>query len=77
LVGSTPSATDSPALAADAVRGWGVAFMTGLAGASNARARRWLDWKPTYPTWREGFVAEFREAQASSSGGTSSRGSVR
>jgi hypothetical protein len=29
------------------VGGWGVAFMTGLVGASNLRARQQLDWKPT------------------------------
>jgi nucleoside-diphosphate-sugar epimerase len=29
------------------VGGWGVAFMTGLVGAFNLRARQQLDWKPT------------------------------
>jgi nucleoside-diphosphate-sugar epimerase len=28
------------------VGGWGVAFMTRLAGASNRRARQQLDWRP-------------------------------
>ena len=40
------------------VGGWGVAFMTGLAGASNLRARERLDWKPTYSGWRDGLAAE-------------------
>jgi nucleoside-diphosphate-sugar epimerase len=28
-----------------------------LRGASNAKARRELGWRPRYPTWREGFAA--------------------
>jgi nucleoside-diphosphate-sugar epimerase len=40
------------------VGGWGVAYMTGLAGASNAHARQQLDWKPTYSGWRDGLVAD-------------------
>jgi nucleoside-diphosphate-sugar epimerase len=40
------------------VGGWGVAYMTGLAGASNARARQQLDWKPTYSSWRDGLAAD-------------------
>lgn len=38
--------------------GWAVAFMASLAGASNLRARRQLDWKPTYRGWRDGLAAE-------------------
>jgi nucleoside-diphosphate-sugar epimerase len=37
---------------------WGVAFMTGLAGASNARARQQLDWKPTYGSWQDGLATD-------------------
>jgi nucleoside-diphosphate-sugar epimerase len=40
------------------VGGWGVAYMTRLAGASNARAREQLDWKPTYGNWRVGLAAD-------------------
>jgi nucleoside-diphosphate-sugar epimerase len=40
------------------VGGWGVAYMTGLAGASNAHARHLLDWKPTYTSWRAGLTAD-------------------
>jgi nucleoside-diphosphate-sugar epimerase len=40
------------------VGGWGVAYMTGLAGASNLRARQQLDWKPTYSNWRDGLAAD-------------------
>jgi nucleoside-diphosphate-sugar epimerase len=40
------------------VGGWGVAYMTGLTGASNAHARQQLDWKPTYSNWRDGLAAD-------------------
>jgi nucleoside-diphosphate-sugar epimerase len=40
------------------VGGWGVAYMTGLAGAANAHARQQLDWKPTYSGWRAGLTAD-------------------
>ncbi|BCJ32837.1 dTDP-glucose 4,6-dehydratase [Actinocatenispora thailandica] len=46
------------ALARLAVGGWGVAFMTRLRGADNARARLSLDWRPRYASWRDGFAAE-------------------
>ncbi|HEX5297203.1 MAG TPA: NAD(P)-dependent oxidoreductase [Streptosporangiaceae bacterium] len=32
-----------------------VALMTEARGASNAKARRELDWTPGYPSWRDGF----------------------
>jgi nucleoside-diphosphate-sugar epimerase len=41
-----------------AAGGWGAAFMTRLRGASNARARAQLDWRPRYPDWSSGFEAE-------------------
>lgn len=40
------------------VGGWGVAYMTGLAGASNMLARHQLDWKPAYSSWRDGLAAD-------------------
>jgi nucleoside-diphosphate-sugar epimerase len=33
----------------------GASMMTQIRGASNAKARRELDWAPKYPSWREGF----------------------
>jgi 2-alkyl-3-oxoalkanoate reductase len=33
----------------------GVSMMTEVRGASNAKAKRDLGWKPLWPTWREGF----------------------
>jgi nucleoside-diphosphate-sugar epimerase len=34
----------------------GVVMMTEIRGASNAKAKRELGWKPRYPSWRQGFV---------------------
>jgi nucleoside-diphosphate-sugar epimerase len=33
----------------------GVVMMTDIRGASNAKAKRELDWTPAHPSWREGF----------------------
>jgi 2-alkyl-3-oxoalkanoate reductase len=33
----------------------GVSLMTTVRGSSNAKARRELDWKPRYASWRQGF----------------------
>lgn len=35
----------------------GVVMMTEIRGASNAKAKRELEWRPTHPSWREGFAA--------------------
>jgi nucleoside-diphosphate-sugar epimerase len=34
----------------------GAVMMTELRGASNAKAKRDLGWRPAHPTWREGFA---------------------
>jgi nucleoside-diphosphate-sugar epimerase len=34
----------------------GVAMMTEIRGASNAKAKRDLGWKPAHPSWRDGFT---------------------
>lgn len=36
-----------------------VAMMCDIRGASNAKAKRELGWEPTWPSWRQGFAAEF------------------
>ena len=36
---------------------YGVATMTRAQGASNARARRELEWAPRFASWREGFAS--------------------
>ena len=33
----------------------GVSMMTAIRGASNAKAKRMLNWQPYYATWRDGF----------------------
>ena len=58
LLGAKQPKRAPAAIARMAVGGWGVAFMTQLRGADNARARLRLDWRPQYATWREGFAAE-------------------
>jgi nucleoside-diphosphate-sugar epimerase len=35
----------------------GVQMMTELRGASNAKAKRELAWRPAHPSWRQGFAA--------------------
>jgi nucleoside-diphosphate-sugar epimerase len=35
----------------------GVVMMTELRGASNAKAKRELGWRPAHPSWREGLAA--------------------
>jgi nucleoside-diphosphate-sugar epimerase len=39
-----------------------VGLMTEGRGFSNAKARRVLGWEPGYPSWRQGFREEFRDA---------------
>ncbi len=51
-------------LARAAVGGWGVAFMTELRGADNARARLRLDWRPRHASWADGFAAELGDRAA-------------
>ena len=58
MLGAPPPRHIPAWLARPFVGGWGLAYMTGLAGASNARARAELDWKPTYGSWRDGLAAD-------------------
>lgn len=58
LLGAPVPRTVPPWLVRLAAGEWGVAFLTRLAGASNARARKELGWQPAYPSWRGGFTAE-------------------
>lgn len=64
-----PQPRRAPAfLARLAVGSWGVAFMTQLRGASNARAKRILGWQPVHPSWRAGFAAELSNAPTMAEG---------
>lgn len=58
LMGAPAPKRVSALLAGYAVGSWGVAYMTRLRGASNARAKEVLKWQPTYSSWREGFATE-------------------
>ena len=51
-----------------AVGGWGLAFLTRLRGADNARARETLNWRPRYSSWRQGFQHEFGQRFPDASG---------
>lgn len=42
----------------------GIAMMTEIQGASNARAKRELGWTLGYPTWRQGFPAAYAAVRA-------------
>ena len=44
----------------------GVALMTEIRGASNAKAKRELGWTLRFPSWRQGFRAAYGPAEASS-----------
>jgi nucleoside-diphosphate-sugar epimerase len=43
----------------------GVALMTAIRGASNAKAKRDLNWTLRYPSWRQGFGATYGSANGS------------
>jgi nucleoside-diphosphate-sugar epimerase len=36
----------------------GVTMMTDVRGASNAKAKSELDWRPAHPSWRQGLMAK-------------------
>ena len=54
-----PAPRAVPALVARfAIGDWGVAYMTRLRGADNARAIDTIGWKPRYDSWRIGLAEE-------------------
>jgi nucleoside-diphosphate-sugar epimerase len=54
----------------------GVALMTEIRGASNAKAKRQLGWTLRYPSWRQGFLAAYGPAEASSGASGAGRASL-
>jgi 2-alkyl-3-oxoalkanoate reductase len=54
----------------------GVALMTEIRGASNAKAKRELGWTLRYPSWRQGFRAAYGSAEASSGASGAGRASL-
>jgi nucleoside-diphosphate-sugar epimerase len=49
----------------------GVVMITEARGASNAKAKRELGWRPAYPSWREGFATVEGEAGVNKSNNVS------
>lgn len=58
MIGAPKPKKAPTVLARLAVGSWGVAYMTALRGADNTRARLQLDWRPGFPSWRDGFATE-------------------
>ncbi len=55
-VGGKPPRAVPEWIARFAIGEAGVSMMTRIRGASNARAKRELGWRPAYASWREGFA---------------------
>jgi nucleoside-diphosphate-sugar epimerase len=47
-----------------AAGGWGAAYLGGLRGADNTRARQVLGWRPRHRSWRAGLAHELTAARA-------------
>jgi nucleoside-diphosphate-sugar epimerase len=45
---------------------WGVAFLNGMVGATNARAKAELDWRPRYAHVQEAWTADLSSVMAPS-----------
>jgi nucleoside-diphosphate-sugar epimerase len=54
-VGAPPPLRIPAFIARLAIGTHGISLMNEIRGASNAKAKRELSWKPFYPTWRSGF----------------------
>ena len=68
LVGALKPRRLPEAIVRLAIGGWGLAFLTRLRGADNARARETLNWRPRYSSWRQGFQHEFGQPFPDASG---------
>jgi nucleoside-diphosphate-sugar epimerase len=65
LLGAKPP-LELPAWAAKPLVGdHGLAVLRDNRGASNQKAKQTLGWKPSYPSWKDGFRAEFETGAAS------------
>jgi nucleoside-diphosphate-sugar epimerase len=53
-----------PPWLARAIAGGALTLMTESRGASNAKAKRELEWTLRYPSWRQGFIAAYAETQS-------------
>jgi nucleoside-diphosphate-sugar epimerase len=52
-MGGPPPGRAPAAIARLLAGSWGLAFMTRLRGADNARAKQLLQWQPAHATWRD------------------------
>ncbi len=66
MLAARPPKSAPAMLARLAVGSWGVAFMTQLRGADNARARLQLDWKPRFGSWRTGLADDLNAPSSAS-----------
>jgi nucleoside-diphosphate-sugar epimerase len=64
-VGVRPPRRIPATIARLAIGRFGVVFMNELSGASNAKAREVLRWRPHYPNWTDGMTTDFRHAAGS------------
>jgi len=62
LLGAPAPGHEDVAAARNRIGDLRVYYMNEQRAASNARAKRELDWKPAFPVWRAGFEALYRRA---------------
>lgn len=63
MIGAKPPLHIPAWIAQLAIGDAGVILMTEARGSSNQKARRALDWKPRWTTWRDGFQKEAKTAR--------------
>ena len=68
LLGAKPPRRVPAWVARLAIGEAGIVLMTEMRGASNAKAKAELGWRPQYPSWREGFAAAIAEPAAQAVG---------
>jgi nucleoside-diphosphate-sugar epimerase len=63
IIGAKPPLHIPAWIARLAIGDAGVILMTQARGSSNEKARRALNWKPRWTTWRDGFQKEVKSAR--------------
>jgi nucleoside-diphosphate-sugar epimerase len=71
LLGAPPPRRIPTWLARFVAGSWSVAYMNQIVGADNQRARDWLDWHPSRPSWRQGIADELNPPDNSPFGAAS------
>ncbi len=67
LLGAPPPGHEDEASARQRIGDIRVYYLNKQRGASNAKAKRELDWQPTFPSWRAGFEALYSSRSRGSS----------